>query len=173
MKKLGMFIVAIVGTVGIATAVERIDGTITVAAGGTTGSFVQEIFLGDGVPANAVHTVFAAVTSGTGTGVVTFAISDFGKTETIATSGSLHADTAGFFARPVATTSTMYTYPVVQNVVTGDVIVARENLQTNYLVTAKSYVGRQIRVSVAQLAVAAPTVYTYVIYVDPAASSKK
>lgn len=163
MKKfmLAIALLAFAGTLS-AFAGDRFFGSLTIAAGATATSVTQELYRADGPPCAEIDTVFATVASGTGTGVVSFATYEYGETDAVVTSGSL---TVGddYWGRPVTSTSVLYTYPVVQNVVTGNVVLARQNLQTNYMVQVKGFIGRAVVVSIAQDAVAADTVYKWAI----------
>ena len=71
--------------------------------------------------------------------------------------------------RPINRLSALYTYPVVQNVVTGNYAYAIQNLQTNYTAVLSPYLARQLRIRIGQGAVANETTYKVVIYVkeDP------
>ena len=163
MKKLTLMLAAIAFCAIAATASDRFTGTLTVAADGTTAVTTNDLFKADGPPCGDIDTIVVTCESGSGTGTVVFAVSEYGKTDTITTSGALMAGDV-FFDRPLASESILYTQQVAQNVVTGKVVLLRYSLQTNYLVQAKSYLARQLRVSVTQGAVADVTVYKWTVF---------
>lgn len=170
MKKLMRLIaaVAVCGAVAVASAADRFEREITVAAGATAATNTFNVFRGYGGPASTIDTVFATASSGSGTGSVVFAQYDYGVGTTLSTLTGVQVGTSNY-ARPLYASSSLYTYPVVQNVVTGDFAYAIQNLQTNYAVALSPYLVRQCRVVVTQGAVADATVYKVVVYVkeDP------
>jgi hypothetical protein len=162
-KTLVIIAVACLALQGLMAA-DRFTETITVAAGATNATVTFPLYRADGPPATTIDTLCVVVDSGSGTGVVTFASYDYGVATTIATSGSIK-DGEAYATQPYNTLSALYTYPVVESVVTGNVVLARQNLQTNYTVTVASPIARQLKVSVAQAAVADATVYKVAVYV--------
>jgi len=148
-----------------AIAADRFEKTITVAAGATSGTATMELFKADGPPCSTIDTVYAVVDSGAGTGTVVFATYDYGVATTIATSTAIRYGGGAYATQPYNTLSALYTYPVVQNIVTGEVVLAMLNLQTNYAVSVTSPIARQVKVTVTQLAVATDTVYDVAVYV--------
>ena len=162
-KSLTFIAIACLAVQGLLAA-DRFEKTITVAAGATTATEYIELFRADGNPCSTIDTVCAVVESGSGTGVVTFASHDYGVATTIATSTSIK-DGEAYVTQPYKTVNTAYTYTLNENIVTGAVVLARSTLQTNYLVTASSPIARQLKISVAQIAVANATVYNIAVYV--------
>ena len=159
---------AVCGAVAVATAADRFEQEVTVAAGATSGTATFNTFRGYGGPASTIDTVFATATSGSGTGTVVFAQYDYGVATTLSTVTDVRYGVSAY-DRPLCITRSLVTYPVVQNVVTGNVVLAVSNLQTNYAVTATSYLTRQCKVTITQGAVADATVYKVLVYVkeDP------
>lgn len=159
-------------------AADRFEATITVAAGATTGTAYIDMYRPDinrvvpSFPCSAIDTVYAVVDSGVATGIVTFATYDYGVATTIATSDGI-VDGQAWASRPVAQTLSLYTYPVVQNVVTGEASVAIMNLQTNYAVALSPYIARQVKVDVSQGVVAGATVYKVAVYSKENPPNKK
>ena len=169
MKKSLVFVMVACFTACGAWAADRFTTTITVAAGATSGTATLELFRADGPPCSTIERIVTVVDSGSGTGVVTAATYDYGvATATIATSTAIY-DGQGYVYEPYVTRSSLYTYPVVQNVVTGDVVLAVSNLQTNYAVAVSSPIARQLYFTATQIAVADATVYKVSVYVkeDP------
>lgn len=177
MKKLIQICAALALAACVSHAADRFEGTVVVPAGATTGSATVELFRAGGAPCGTIDTVFATVTSGSGTGVVTFATYEYGKTSTIVASSSISPLSDAFWDRPVTSESILYTYPVVQNVATGansQVVLAVRNLQTNYAVEVKAFLARQLRVSVVQAeAMATDTTYQWVVLTKEDPPSKK
>ena len=177
MKKLTFIAVAL----AIATAVsaaDRFTGTITVPAGDTNATSTVNLFKADNqfyTVASEVDTVFATVVSGTGTGVVTFAVAEFDKADAaFSTSDSMVAEDA-FFDRPVASETIANVTYVPLSVSTNEIdwtIVYRP--YTNSVVVPRAITARQVKVTATQLAVAADTVYRWTILVknDPPGSKK-
>ena len=191
MKKL--FTLAMIACLAVQglLAADRFETTITVAASETSGTAYLELFRANGAPCSTIESVYVTVASGNGTGTVAFATYDYGVATTIKTSDSVRYGTA-YAGYPVNSISTLYTYPVAQNVVTGtmsfvvndmstnitvsanNVIVPVYNTQTNYVVTIAPYVSRQLKLTATQTAVAGATVYNVAVYVkeDPPAILK-
>jgi hypothetical protein len=160
MKQLFALIITCVLCAGFVVAGDYFPVKLTVAASGTTASADVDLSQTFGDKALFVERVSATVTSGNGTGVVTFASVDHGVATTVSTSGSLVSGDlyVGYPARTV-TTST-----VVQNaVVTNDVPIIVTT--TNTVSASQPYLLKTVRVSVTQAAVSGSTVYNAVIYV--------
>lgn len=159
---------AVCAAVTAASAADRFEISATVAAGDTSVIVTQKLFRAYGAPCGTVDSVFATASSGAGTGTVVFALHEYGVSTTFSTLTDVRSGTAGY-DRPINKLSSLYTYPVVQNVVTGDFAYAVQNLQTNYAVVLSPYVARQVKVTITQGAVANDTIYKVVIYVkeDP------
>ena len=161
MNKLFTFIVACALCAGITMAADYFPVKITVPAAGTTTTSDIDLSKVFKDKAMFIERVTATCTSGNGTGTVTFASIDHGVATTIDTSTSVKSGDL-YVGYPVRTETT----PVVlQNiVVTNDVplLVA----STNTVSTAKPYLLKTVRVSVAQSsAVSGSTVYEAVIFV--------
>ena len=165
MKKSLVFVmVACFSACGLLAA-DRFTKTITVAAGATSGTETLELFRADGPPCSTIESIVVSVESGNGTGVVTVASYEFGIATTIATSDAIY-DGQLYSVQPYTTRSAMYTYPVVQNfAVTGGVVTAVSNLQTNYAVSVSSPITRQLKLTATQVAVGNATVYNVAVYV--------
>jgi len=126
----------------------------------TTGSANIDLSQTFGEKAMFVERVTATVTSGNGTGVVTFAAIDHGVATTLSTSGSLVAGDL-YTAYPTRSTSAT---TVIQNVVVTNnlpIVV----LSTNTVSGTQPYLLKTVRVSVSQGAVSGSTVYNAVIFV--------
>lgn len=169
MKKYIDTIVAVVaGFVTIVAAADRFEKELTVVAGATSVVDIVNLYRPYGAPCSSIDSVFATATTGNGTGTVVFTQYEWGTDTAVSTLTGVRADTANF-DRPINKLSSLYTYPVVQNVVTGNYAYAIQNLQTNYVVALSPYMANRIKVRIGQGAVANDTVYKIVIYVkeDP------
>ena len=170
MKKFltALTIVAICSAIMPAAAADRYDETVTIAAGATSGVTIATLTRPYGTPASTIDSVFATATSGSGTGTVVITQYEAGTDTAVLTLTGARLGNAAS-DRPFVRLSSLYTYPVVQNVVTGDYSYAIQNLQTNYAVALSPYLVRQVKIRVGQAAVADDTVYKVVFYVkeDP------
>ena len=115
------------------------NATATISLGGKFGEQIK-----------VVDRLIAAIDSGTGTGTVAFATTEFGIDTTIVTSGNLASGTL-YSNYPLRTFLTSE----IVNVVTGDVVIAAVNVTSNQV----PYATGTISISISQPAAADDTVY--------------
>lgn len=169
-SKITSFIVAVIAMLTIMTfkaqGADRVfkDGSITVPVGSTAVTNLVVLPTNPGTDTFMnVTRVVASVSSGGGTGVVTFSAFDLDKLTTIATSGSILSTSAAYNYVPMYE----YTYSQVVNsyVTTSEVPYAV--VSTNTVSLFKPYAVRFMKVIATQSATnATATVYKYAIFAE-------
>jgi hypothetical protein len=138
----------------------KYDGTVTIAAGATN-KVATPLVLGSpgGADVYALNRMEAVIVSGTGTGTVTFAISNLGATETLATSPNLALGGTPYRNSPKYS----WSYNVVSSIVTNDIVTAKT--VTNAVPVYNEYLVKTLQITVNQPATNVATVYNYSITV--------
>lgn len=162
MKKLGTLLGALmIAACAFAGSGQLYQGTVTVAAGATTATTPVTFGQPSGSDLWIVDNVETRISSGTGTGLVTFAIANIGSTIPVAITTNLVVGTGAYRARPKYSWS--YSQTVGGYVVTGNVAVATSTTQT--IPMYSDYMARTMEVTVTQPATNVATVYQFSISV--------
>ena len=160
MKKLVTLLSALmIAACAFAGSGQVYPGTVTVAAGATSGTTAVTLGTAGGSDLWAIDNVEARISSGTGTGLVTFAISNIGSTIPVAITTNLVVGTGAYRAHPKYSWS--YSQTVGGYVVTGDVAVATSTTQT--IPMYSDYMAKTMTVTVSQPATNVATVYLFSI----------
>lgn len=160
MKKMTA-ILACVLCAAVVVAGDWFSGRVTLAAGATNGVSadvnIVKMFGGGGCA--ALDRFTAAITSGTGTGVVYLVSVDQGIETAIANSGTLNTTTL-YDVQPKRSFTTTET--VGYAVVTGNVVVTGSSVNT--VTNKENYFLRSVRVKVIQPAASTATVYDFSLF---------
>lgn len=172
MKKVIAFVSIMVLGSMISLASDLYYGEITVPAGATSASITNQLYRPYGSPCSEIVEVFVTTASGSGTGTVSFANYEYGRTMPFVSSSPIKAGET-FYDFPATNTAVRYLSTESYVFATGTVSFVQAVVKTNVAVSVSKYLSRQLVVSVTQGAVTDATVYKWAVYVREDPPTKK